>query len=251
MSSKDWLNLTNHERGVLQIELNNAPVNGLNAIGLRELGNLFNAIASDQNVSSVLLTSGLKVFSAGLNLKEAQTYDIEAQSDIVDAFHQCFLELYGFPKPLVCAVEGAAIAGGLFPILCADYRIAGEKAQFGLAEVRVGVGFPIGLVEIVRAEVTQKAMRLMMQNGQPIQVNAAEKAGIIDERVAENEAINRAKKIASEYAKLPPQAYKTVKHQVRSPVITALQKEVEKGVSVVPQAWFTDETKQAMAKMIG
>ena len=251
MSFANWLKLTHHNGGVLKVELNNAPVNAFSAIALRELGKFFNAVASDQDVSAVLLMSGLKVFSAGLNLKEAQNYDIKAQSDIVDAFHECFLELYSFPKPLICAVEGAAIAGGLFPVLCSDYRIAGEKSQFGLAEVRVGVGFPVGLVEIVRAEVTQNAMRCMMQNGQPIQAKAAKEAGILDELVAEGEASDRGKQMALKYARLPPQAYKTVKYQVRAPVIAVLQKQIKKATSTDPQAWFTKETKQAMAKMIG
>ena len=143
MSSQDLLNMEQLDDGVLHLELKNAPVNALTATSLRGLGNLFQKLGSDSNVSVVLLSSGLKVFSAGLNLKDAQKYDIEEQSDIVDAFHQCFLELYAFPKPMICAVEGAAIAVGLFPVLCSDYRIAGAKAAFGLAEVRVGVGVGI------------------------------------------------------------------------------------------------------------
>ena len=246
----DWLKVECHKGGVLQVELNNAPVNSLSATKLRELRKCFNAVASDNSVSSVLLTSGLKVFSAGLNLKEAQTYDIEAQSDVVNAFHECFLELYSFPKPLICAVEGAAIAGGLFPVLCSDYRIAEEKAQFGLAEVRVGVGFPVGLVEIVRAEVTQNAMRAVMLSGQPISASAAEKAGIVDELVPEGDALDRAMQVVVEYSQLPPQAYKTVKQQIRAPIIAALNSEVTKAETSAPKAWYTDETEQAMSKMI-
>ena len=116
MSSQDFLNIEQLDDGVLHLELKKAPVNALTATSLRGLGNLFQELGSDSNVAVVLLSSGLKVFSAGLNLKEAQNFDIKQQSDIVDAFHQCFLELYGFPKPLICAVEGAAIAGGLFPV---------------------------------------------------------------------------------------------------------------------------------------
>ena len=246
----DWLKVEHHKGGVLQVKLNNAPVNSLSATKLRELRKCFNAVASDNSVSSVLLTSGLKVFSAGLNLKEAQTYDIEAQSDVVNAFHECFLELYSFPKPLICAVEGAAIAGGLFPVLCSDYRIAEEKAQFGLAEVRVGVGFPVGLVEIVRAEVTQNAMRAIMLSGQPISASAAEKAGIVDELVPEGDALDRAMQVVVEYSQLPPQAYKTVKQQIRAPIIAALNSEVTKAETSAPKAWYTDETEQAMSKMI-
>lgn len=247
---EDWLKVEYHKGGVLQVELNNPPVNSLSATKLRELRKFFKAVASDNRVSSVLLTSGQKVFSAGLNLKEAQTYDIEAQSDVVNAFHECFLELYSFPKPLICAVEGAAIAGGLFPVLCSDYRIAEEKAQFGLAEVRVGVGFPVGLVEIVRAEVTQNVMRAMMLSGQPISARAAEKAGIVDELVPEGDASDRAMQVVVEYSQLPPQAYKTVKQQIRAPIIAALNSEVTKAETSAPKAWYTDETEQAMSKMI-
>ena len=135
-------------------------------------------------------------------------------------------------------------------MLCSDYRIAEEKAQFGLAEVRVGVGFPVGLVEIVRAEVTQNAMRAIMLSGQPISASAAEKAGIVDELVSEGDALDRAMQVVVEYSQLPPQAYKTVKQQIRAPIIAALNSEVTKAETSAPKAWYTDETEQAMSKMI-
>jgi len=64
--------------------------------------------------------------------------------------------------------------------------------------------------------------------------------------------LEQAMKIALDYARLPPIAYKTVKHQVRMPVMNALAREVEKAsLRTAPQAWFTEETTKAMAKMIG
>ena len=76
MSAQDFLNIEQLDDGVLHLELKNAPVNALTATSLRRLGKLFLELSSDPTVAAVLLASGLKVFSAGLNLKDAQKYDI-------------------------------------------------------------------------------------------------------------------------------------------------------------------------------
>jgi enoyl-CoA hydratase/carnithine racemase len=102
----------------------------------------------------------------------------------------------------------------------------------------------------VRAEVTQNVMRAMMLSGQPISARAAEKAGIVDELVPEGDALDRAMQVVVEYSQLPPQAYKTVKQQIRAPIIAALNSEVTKAETSAPKAWYTDETEQAMSKMI-
>ena len=250
MTDRDWLKLELHGDGVMLVKMQNAPVNAFNPICLGELKNLFSKLAEDTSTKSVVLASGLKVFSAGLNLKEAQHYDLEAQEAIVDGFHKTFLEIFAFPKPLIVAVEGAAIAGGFFPVICSDYRVAGPGASFGLAEVRVGVGIPAGLMEIIRSMFSPNDLRLILQNGSAIQVDAALQSGIVDELVQSGAALEQALKIARDYAQIPPKAYATVKHQIRANTIAILKSEVEKSAASDREPWFTEETATAMAKMI-
>ena len=251
MSDPDWLRLELQSDGIMLVTMQNAPVNALNPSRLKDLESLFSKLAADTATKVVVLASDLKVFSAGLNLKEAQHYDLADQKAIVDGFHKTFLEIFAFPKPLIVAVEGAAIAGGFFPVICSDYRVAGPRASFGLAEVRVGVGMPAGLMEIIRSMLSPNDLRLILQSGSAIQVDAAIQAGIVDELVQVGGALDQALKIARDYAKIPSKAYATVKHQIRADTIAILKIEVEKSASSDPVPWFTEETATAMAKMIG
>ena len=250
MSDPDWLKLELQSDGIMLVTMQNAPVNALNPGRLGDLQNLFLKLADDTATKAVVLSSNLKVFSAGLNLKEAQYYDLAAQKAIVDGFHKAFLEIFAFPKPFIVAVEGAAIAGGFFPVICSDYHVAGPRASFGLAEVRVGVGMPSGLMAIIRSMLSPNDLRLILQNGSAIQVDAAIQAGIVDELVQSGGALDQALKIAREYAQIPPKAYKTVKHQIRADTIAILKREVEKSASSDCDPWFTEETANAMANMI-
>ena len=251
MTRSAWLKTELLCEGILDLQLCRSPVNAFNANTLNDLGDFFDRLADDKNVKAIVMSSPFKVFSAGLNLKEAKHYDVNEQTAILNGFHSCFLKMFSFPKPLIVAVEGAAIAGGFFPVLCSDYRIAGLNATFGLAEVRVGVDFPTGLVEIVRSMMSPNDMRLIMQNGKPISADQALNGQIVDECVKVGEARKLALSIANEYADLPPIAYAKVKQQVRAPVIMALQKEINEAAHSKPEAWFTSETQAAMAKMIG
>jgi enoyl-CoA hydratase len=251
MSDQDWLKLELQSDGVMLVTMQNAPVNAFNPNSLGELEALFVKLAGDGATKAVVLASNLKVFSAGLNLKEAQHYDLAAQKAIVDGFHKTFLEIFAFPKPFIVAVEGAAIAGGFFPVICSDYRIAGPRATFGLAEVRVGVGMPAGLMEIIRSMLSPNDLRRILQNGTAIQADAAIQAGIVDELVQAGDVLGQALKVARDYAQIPPKAYATVKYQSRQHTIEALKAEISKSAAAEPVPWFTEETTSAMAKMIG
>tara|TARA_B110000238_G_scaffold90828_1_gene99513 strand:- start:118 stop:369 length:252 start_codon:yes stop_codon:yes gene_type:complete len=80
MSDQDWLQLELQNDGVMLVTMQNAPVNAFNPKSLGELETLFVKLASDDATKAVVLASDLKVFSAGLNLKEAQHYDLAAQT---------------------------------------------------------------------------------------------------------------------------------------------------------------------------
>ena len=90
MCDQGWLQLELQNDGVMLVTMRNAPVNAFNPKSLGELKALFVKLASDEATKAVVLASDLKVFSAGLNLKEAQHYDLAAQQAIVDGFHKTF-----------------------------------------------------------------------------------------------------------------------------------------------------------------
>lgn len=239
----------NHPQGVTEVVLNKAPVNALTAAFLMSFADLITTLEKDASVRAIVLTSPFKAYSAGLNLKEAQEFDLPAQNAIVEGLNVGFLRLYACSKPTVAAVNGAAIAGGLFFVLASDQRVAHTRAQFGLAEVRVGVNFPVGPMEIARASLSTNTLRRLMLTGQPISSEAAQAAGIVD--VVDDDTHARALQEATALAHLPPIAYAAVKKQIRAGTISMIEHAMA-GAKAAPQSgWFTEETRAAMRTMLG
>lgn len=247
MADTTWITQTRHAGGVVEMSLNAAPVNALTPETLMGYRDVIQALGADNDVRAILLTSPLKVFSAGLNLKAAQSFDDAAQIAIVNGLNEGFLAQFSCPKPVICAVNGAAIAGGLFFVLASDHRVASPNAQFGLAEVRVGVDFPAGPLEIARATLAPNDLRRLILRGQPMGAEAALAAGIVDRIVEKDALYDAAMAAALEFADIPPNAFAAIKLQIRDDAINR----IKAATTTAPAPWFTDETRAAMAKMIG
>ena len=185
MSDNKWILLEDHGAGVISLTMNCAPVNALTSENLNFMAKLLDNLEDDNSIKSLVINSSFKVFSAGINLKEAQDFDLDAQGAMVRGLNTVFSKLFQFSKPVIVASEGAAIAGGFFFILTSDYRVAGPKSMFGLAEVQVGVDFPLPLLEIARSMLGAGDLRRLMQSGNPIKSETALNSGIIDEIVDE------------------------------------------------------------------
>ncbi|MGD9865638.1 MAG: enoyl-CoA hydratase/isomerase family protein [Pseudodonghicola sp.] len=250
--STEYLICTDHGEGVTEIGLNRAPVNALSPEFLMDFAALLDRLAADDTVRAVVLSSPFKVFSAGLDLKEAQAFDLAQEHAIVEGLNVGFLSLFTFPKPTVVAVSGAAIAGGLFFVLAADFRVAGPRASFGLAEVRVGADFPAGPMEIARATLDPNALRRLMLTGQPVPVDVARDMGIVDVLVDDRDAVlPRALEEARRLAQLPSIAYASVKRQIREPAVSAIESAIAQGANAPAGGWFNAQTRDAMRRMIG
>lgn len=250
MSNTGQLIKTEHDGGIVEVGLNRAPVNALSPEFLFDFRDLLNDLAADEDVRAIVLSSPFKVFSAGLDLKEAQGFDIDQQNAIVEGLNVGFLSLFANPKPVVCSVDGAAIAGGLFFVLASDVRIGGPRAQLGLAEVRVGADFPVGPLEIARATLGPDALRRLMLTGQPMKATEAHRYGILDV-VTEGSSREQALAEARTLAKLPPKTFAAIKQQIRGGAIEIIEQAMRDGANRSETGWFNEETTEAMRRMIG
>lgn len=252
MTSSEWLNRRTHKDGVIELQLGRGPVNALSSDFLLDFATEIKRLGQDTAVRAIILSSPFKVFSAGLDLKEAQEFDLEQQHAIVRGLNEGFLALYACPKPTVTAVNGAAIAGGLFFVLASDLRVAVSKASFGLAEVRVGADFPVGPLEIARATLDSNIQRRLMLTGQPIGAVAARNANIVDIITEDvDELMPRALNEARKMAELPPMTFASVKQQLRGDTIARIEAAISAGKNTLQNGWFNNETKPAMQRMLG
>jgi enoyl-CoA hydratase len=141
---------------------------------------------------------------------------------MVDGINRMVLAAYGMPCPVVGAITGHAIAGGLVFALCADVRIASREGRYGLTEVKVGVPYPQAAIGVVRAELPTHAARNLVLSNRLIDGSQAQALGLFDEALAPDAVLPRAFELATQMAAFPPEVYARTKRDLRESQVAAM-----------------------------
>jgi enoyl-CoA hydratase len=239
-----------HQGPIAIVTLMRPPANAMNLELTEEIATVFQGLGKDRSVRSLVLTGQGKSFSAGVDLKIVPNFDQAHQRRMVDALNRAFYAVYSCPLPVVGAINGHAIAGGLVLALCCDWRVA-VKTPFlaGLAEVRVGVPYPVAAMEVARAELRPDVARQLVLFGQNMTAAAAVEAGVFDEMVDCEALLPRALAKAGEFAALPQMAFARSKRQLRSRPYEAIEAAIA-GAEPLLNGWLTAETIQAAAAVL-
>ena len=161
--------------GVAVITLDNPPVNGLNNAMRAGLMQHLKAADADTAVKAVVIVGSAKAFSGGADIREFNAPrlkpDLPAVNDQQDAMG----------KPLVAAIGGFALGGGLELALGCHYRVAAPKAQLGLPEVKLGILPGSGGTQRLPRVIPMAEAVKMMTTGNPIPAEKAKELGLVDE----------------------------------------------------------------------
>jgi enoyl-CoA hydratase len=196
-----------------------------------------------------ILTGQGNVFGAGVDLMAL----VEGGPDYV----RRFLSLLGraierlamFPKPLVAAVNGHAIAGGAILMLACDQRLlARDTSRVGLTEVRVGVVFPAWALEVARFATPPQHFATLIGTGRTWPPEEALARGLVDELVEPDRLLERACEVAEELAAIAPATFRTTKQAVRRPLIEAAQRQAVLTDAAVLEHWCAPETLRQVAQ---
>jgi enoyl-CoA hydratase len=171
--------------------------------------------------------------------------DAAGARGVVEGINRLFLGWYGFPRPLVCAVNGHAVAGGLILALCGDHRVGATGAgKLGLTELRAGLPYPAAAMAVVRAELTPQAVRELALRAELVEAGPeAVELGLLDELVDAGSVVDRSLEVAEAMAALPRSAYPRVKEQLRGETVAALERIVENDPLLA--GWVSDESADA------
>lgn len=181
--------------GVLTIQ--SPPANALSTNLLIDLGNRLDEIETDNNVKAIVLKGNGKFFSAGADIKEftalQKASDYESLSE---KGQQLFSRIEHYPVPVIAAVHGAALGGGLELAMACHIRITAENAKLGLPELTLGIipGFA-GTQRLPHYVGTAKAYEMIL-TGQPITGKEAEAAGLANQAVQDENVFDRAFELA-------------------------------------------------------
>jgi enoyl-CoA hydratase len=172
---------------------------------------------ADDAVRSVVLTGAGGHFCAGADLASLAGSDEDRRVARPDQqmAHEAMLRTFDLEKPLIVAVEGAAMGGGTEILLASDIRVVGHGAKLGLPEVRWGL-FPLagGTVRLPR-QVPYAQAAAMILTGRPIDAARALSIGLVTEVVADGTSLERAREIAELMAANGPLAVRAAKRSMR------------------------------------
>ncbi|MCM3619376.1 enoyl-CoA hydratase [Sutcliffiella horikoshii] len=189
------------EDRIAVITINKAPANALSSVVLKELSSLMDDLEKHEEVRVVLLHGEGRFFSAGADIKEFTTVETGEEFAQLAKFGQDLFErMENFPKPIIAAIHGAALGGGLELAMGCHIRLVTKTAKLGLPELQLGLipGFA-GTQRLPKLVGTAKAFEMLftsdtLSGEEAVQWGLANKA--VDEEALMEEALKMAKKIA-------------------------------------------------------
>jgi len=195
----------NKDQNKAIIKLNRPEaLNALNQETLSELGSALDEILNDPEVKVVLITAeGQKAFSAGADLKEASNLDEAGIKKLIELGQAVYRKIDDLPKPVLVAVNGIALGGGVEMSLAGDVRVASETAKLGSPEVNIGLipGWG-GTQRLPKILGKGKAAELILTGG-VIDAKEAERVGLVDRVLSQDEFTSAVNRMASAIAAKP------------------------------------------------
>lgn len=206
----DELLIERPSNGVVVFRLNRPQLrNALDLAVRQRLAAEVTQHAADPAVRCLIVTGSDTVFAAGADISEmAEATSAEVRERNVQQYWRA---LNDCPKPLIAAVEGYALGGGLELALCADIIVAGEGARLGLPEVKLGILPGGGGTQRLARLVGLKRAMLLLMTGRMFGATEAWEMGVVSEVTPSGQALSRALEIAAEIAALPPIAVAEIK----------------------------------------
>ena len=223
---------------------------GKNALGTELIRSLTQQI-SDAGGAPILLTGTGDAFSAGLNLKEVASLDVDTMAGFLERLETFFRLLWLYPGPTAAAVNGHAIAGGCIMAMCCDYAVATDnpKARIGLNEVAIGLRFPPGLLNFVRASISPQHIDEVVLGAGLHSPEKALRLGLINGVVADPVADARGR--LEKLARHPAQAYRATKLDLRTGIMEATVEQQEAFREQVVPFWTSPEIKELIRSLLG
>lgn len=179
---------------------------------LADLHEAFTAADRDRDVQGILLGSTSDPFCAGANVDELRDLGFEAGTRWMQLYFDTLDVLRDTGKPVVAAVDGTCVAGGNELTMACDLVVAGESARFGQPEVGVGSSAAGGGVQLLPLLVGEKRAREMLLLGELLSAEEAERIGLINRVVGDDEVEARAMGLLTRIVDTKsPQAYRAIK----------------------------------------
>ena len=236
--------------GLATITLKRPKVNAINEEMVAELHSAFRKAESDESVRAVILTGGGSFFSFGFDIPGFMDYPKDAFRLFVTAFSELVKYVFGFPKPVIGALNGHAIAGGCVLALACDRRImVSGKPKIAMNELTLGVTIFTSIAEMLRFAIGARNAQQVLYSGKMFSVEDALAIGLVDEAPTAEEFEAAVANAATGLAAISGDAFRTAKNLLKKRVLNRIDREDEFSIQDFVHVWYEEETREKLAKV--
>ena len=215
------------DQAIATIRLERPPMNALNAQVQDELAAAAAEVSSDPGVRAVVLYGGPKVFAAGADIKEMADASYQRMAAGSRRLQASFTAVAKIPKPVVAAITGYALGGGLELALCADFRVAGQGAQVGQPEILLGVIPGAGGTQRLPRLIGPARAKDIVFTGRFVEAPEALDIGLVDQVTPDEDVYDVARALVARYATGPALALRAAKQAIDDGLETDLDTGLE------------------------
>lgn len=231
--------------GVGTIRLAGPRGNAMSEALVLDLSAALRTVGGEPSVKAVLLTSAHpKIFCPGLDLVSLSRADRADLTSFMVHFSTLLTDLFALKKPMVAAVNGAAVAGGCLLALTADWRVAKRSAPMGLNEVKVGVPLPWSVTCLLRASVPPQALSRIALLGRNFEGDEALAVGLASELADADGFESACRARLAEFVEKDARSLATTKAWLREGVLAQMMEHERARQAGFLDGWFSASTQE-------
>lgn len=236
--------------GVAVVRMEHGKAQAMDTELLTALDDAFARLEREEPHAAVLTGTG-SIFSAGVDLYRVLDGGKAYLDAFLPALTRAVRRLFAFPRPVVAAVNGHAIAGGCILACACDLKVMAEgDGRIGVPELRVGVPFPVAPLEVLRFAVPPQHLQKLAYVGRTYGARDALAWGLVDELAPPERLMDRAVEAAGELASIPAGSFEVTKAHLRRPTLERMDRLGPEIDPKVAELWGQDDVLEHVREYV-
>jgi 2-(1,2-epoxy-1,2-dihydrophenyl)acetyl-CoA isomerase len=232
---------------VATLEINRPPSNYFSVGLIRQIADACDALAADSRCRAVVLCSAGRVFCAGADFSDAHAIGAPDGGHLYD--HA--IRLFQQPLPVVAAIQGAAVGGGLGLAMAADFRVAAPEARFAANFALIGIHQGFALTVTLPAAVGQQRALELLYTGRRVGGAEAHRIGLADQLAEPGQARPQAHALAAQIAASAPLAIRSIRATMRGELATQARQAMVRERAEQERLMQTSDWREGLAAVSG
>jgi len=238
--------------GIGQVRLNRPDkLNSIDAVMVRELGELIARVRADRQVGILVFTGNGRAFCAGADISNLQNAGTAPEfMRFIETIQTTFNALDDLDRPTIAAINGLAFGGGCELALACDFRLMAEEAKLGVPEIKIGILPGAGGTQRLSHMLPPAIAKQMIYLGEPLTSAQALQFGLVNQVVPTSQVVDLALEWARKLIKMPPIAVRCAKMLVHAGINCDLKSGVEAERQALGFLYGTEDRVEGMSAFL-